>query len=109
FTSAASGTLTLDHAATFTGTLAGLNADDTIHFGDIAFSAATQVSYTANAAGTAGSLVVNDGMHTAQVTLIGQYSAADFQLVAGQNGSTDVVNTVTDNATVLGTARADVL
>ncbi|HMC14131.1 MAG TPA: type I secretion C-terminal target domain-containing protein [Albitalea sp.] len=101
--------MTLDHAAAFTGTLAGLDADDTLHFGDIAFSAATQVSYTANAAGTAGSLVVSDGTHTAQLTLIGQYSAADFQRVAGQNGNTDVVNTATHNATVLGTAGADVL
>ncbi|MBW8832223.1 MAG: type I secretion C-terminal target domain-containing protein, partial [Burkholderiales bacterium] len=109
FASDASGTLTLDHAASFTGTLTGLNADDTLHFGDIAFSASTQVSYTANAAGMAGSLLVTDGTHTAQMTLVGQYSAADFQLAAGQSGSTAVINTAVDNATVLGTAGADAL
>src|SRR6185295_17294762 len=36
FSADAAGTLVLDHAAGFTGTLAGLNADDTLHFGDIA-------------------------------------------------------------------------
>jgi len=109
FASDASGTLTLDHATSFTGTLTGLSADDTLHFGDIAFSASTQVSYTANAAGTAGSLVVTDGTHTAQMTLVGQYSATDFQLAAGQSGSAEVVNTAADNATVLGTAGVDAL
>jgi len=109
FAGNASGTLTVDHAAAFTGTLAGLNADDTLHFGDIAFSSATQVSYTANAAGTAGSLVVSDGTHTAQMALVGQYSAADFQLVADQGGGTALVNTAAGNATLLGTAGADVL
>jgi Ca2+-binding RTX toxin-like protein len=101
--------LTLAQAAGFTGTIAGLNADDTLHFGDVAFSAATQLSYTANAAGTAGSLVVSDGMHTAQLSLIGQYTAADFHLGAGADGHALLSNTVADNATVLGTAGADVL
>jgi hypothetical protein len=109
FAGNASGTLTVDHAAAFTGTLTGLNADDTLHFGDITFSSSTQVSYTANAAGTAGSLVVSDGTHTAQMALVGQYSAADFQVVADQNGNTAIANTATGNATVLGTASADVL
>jgi len=109
FAGNASGTLTIDHAAAFTGTVAGLNADDTLHFGDIAFCASTLVNYTANAAGTAGSLVVSDGANTAQMTLIGQYSATDFRLAADQGGSTAILNTASANGTVLGTAGADVL
>src|SRR2546425_14763 len=57
----------------------------------------------------AGSLVVTDGPHTAQMALIGQYSAADFQLVAAADGSTQLASTAADNGTVLGGAGADVL
>jgi Ca2+-binding RTX toxin-like protein len=109
FAGAAGGALTLAQAAGFTGTIAGLSADDTLHFGDIAFSAATQLTYTANAARTAGSLVVSDGTHTAQLSLIGDYTAVDFHLGASVDGHAQLTNTVADNATVLGTAGADVL
>ncbi|MEO5697328.1 MAG: type I secretion C-terminal target domain-containing protein, partial [Burkholderiaceae bacterium] len=109
FAGDAAGTLTLDHSAGFSGTISGLNADDTLHFGDMMFSPAAQLSYTANAAGTAGALVVSDGTQTARISLIGHYAAADFQLAAGASGSTDIVNTATNNATVLGTAGADSL
>ena len=52
---------------------------------------------------------MTDGTHTAQMTLIGQYSAADFQLVAAADGSTQLASTAVDNGTVLGSAGADVL
>ena len=38
-----------------------------IEFGDIVFGADTSVSYSANAAGTSGTLVVSDGTHSAQI------------------------------------------
>ena len=41
FAGNASGVLTLDHADAFSGTLAGLNAGDSLHLGNIAFSPAT--------------------------------------------------------------------
>ena len=109
FAGDAAGTLSLDHAAGFSGTITGLNADDTLHFGDMRFSASAQLSYTANAAGTAGALVVSDGTQTAHISLIGHYAADAFQLSANAGGGTAVSNTAIDNGTVLGTSGADVL
>ena len=109
FAGDAAGTLSLDHAAGFSGTITGLNADDTLHFGDMGFSASAQLSYTANAAGTAGALVVSDGTQTAHISLIGHYAADAFQLSANAGGGTAVSNTAIDNGTVLGTSGADVL
>ena len=109
FAGDASGTLSLDHAAGFSGTITGLNADDTLYFGDMTFSASAQLSYTANAAGTAGALVVSDGTQTAHISLIGHYAADAFQLSAKAGGGTAVSNTAIDNGTVLGTSGADVL
>ena len=109
FAAGAAGGLTLAHGAGFGGTIAGLNADDVVHLGDIAYSAATQVAYQASATGTSGRLTVSDGTHTAELTLIGRYAADAFQLGADANGQARVVNTATDPATVLGTSGADAL
>jgi len=69
----------------------------------------TQLSYVANATGTAGTLTVSDGTHTAQLTLIGQYSADAFHLAAGASSGTELTSTTADNATVMGGGAADVL
>jgi len=78
-------TLVVDHAAEFTGTIAGLDSDDALQFGDISAQNAS-FGYTENAAGTGGTLTVTDGTHTASIGLTGDYSADDFHL--GGDGST---------------------
>ena len=78
FAESGSGTLKLDHAGGFTGTISGFAADDAIDLGDLGFGTGTTLSYTGNAAGTGGTLTVSDGTSTANITLAGQYSAADF-------------------------------
>ncbi|MDL2402063.1 DUF5801 repeats-in-toxin domain-containing protein [Rhizobium mayense] len=72
-------TITIDHAAAFTGTIAGLDGNDTLRFGDIS-AATASFSYAENAAKTGGVLTVTDGTHTAAIGLIGDYSASDFSL-----------------------------
>jgi hypothetical protein len=109
FATGTSGTLTLDDSAHFTGTLAGLTGDDGLHLADIAFGAQTQVSYTANAAGSAGTLHVSDGVHQADIALIGNYAAGDFQLQAAQDGSTQVAVAPGAAAAIVGTAGAGVI
>ncbi|WFU11876.1 VCBS domain-containing protein (plasmid) [Rhizobium sp. CB3090] len=75
----AQATITIDHAAAFTGTIAGLDGNDALRFGDIS-AATASLSYTENAAGTGGVLTVTDGTHTASIGLTGDYSASDFSL-----------------------------
>jgi hypothetical protein len=84
-------TLKLVDSDAFSGTVAGLNADDVLDFGDIDFAAAS-LSYTANETGTGGTLTVSDGMDTANVTLIGQYTAGSFSFMDDLAGGTMVMN-----------------
>jgi Ca2+-binding RTX toxin-like protein len=90
FADGGDGTLVLDHSATFTGAVSGFNAGDSLVFGDIFGSAAT-LAYSANAAGTGGTLILNDGAHTANITLNGQYTSAGFHDIVGQ-GDVNVVS-----------------
>ncbi|WP_234986073.1 Ig-like domain-containing protein [Pseudogulbenkiania subflava] len=109
FSDGASGMLALGHAGEFSGTVVGMENGDSLALGDVTFGSGTHGAYTANAAGTAGVLEVSDGVHSVLVTLVGQYSTGDFQLVAGQNGSTQVISHAADSGVVLGGAGNDVL
>ena len=91
FDATAAGTLKLDQSANFSGTVAGLGQGNSLDLADIAFGAGTTVAYTANAAGTGGTLAVSDGAHTANLALLGQYAAAGFQTSADQGGGTVVI------------------
>ena len=77
----ASGTLKLDHSVDFKGILAGFGEHDVIDLGDI-LAATASVNYTANNAGTGGTLTVSDGAHTANIALAGQYAASDFHIAS---------------------------
>jgi hypothetical protein len=69
-------TLNLDNSASFAGTVAGMTGHDTIDFADIDPSKVQTPSYSGNAAG--GTLTVTDGMHTANIALLGNYLASTF-------------------------------
>ena len=73
------GTLMLDNALGFTGTVAGFAAGSQIDLGDIQASSAV-LSFADNGAGTGGTLTVSDGTHTANVALVGSFDAAGFHL-----------------------------
>ena len=85
FDNGSSGTLTLDHSSDFKGVLSGFGEHDSIDLGDIQGSTAS-LNYAENAAGTGGTLTVNDGAHTANIAFSGQYAAADF-LVASDSAN----------------------
>jgi hypothetical protein len=53
---------------------------------DIAFGAQTTLAYSQNAAGTGGTLMVNDGRHAAAIALLGNYMAGSFVVGAGDHG-----------------------
>jgi hypothetical protein len=79
---AATGTLKLGDSFDFSGVVSGFNGDDHLDLLDVAFGAATTASYVANQAGTGGTLSVTDGVHTANIALLGQYDPAAFQTEA---------------------------
>jgi hypothetical protein len=81
FDNNASGTLKLDHSVDFKGILAGLGEHDVIDLGDI-LAATASINYSANTAGTGGTLTVSDGAHTANISLAGQYAASDFHIAS---------------------------
>ena len=82
FDAGATGTLVLDDSFDFSGTVSGLNGDDQIDLRDISFGVDTFASYAENEAGTGGTLTVSDGAHTANISLLGTYSADMFELAA---------------------------
>jgi hypothetical protein len=91
---AAIGTVKIDHAADFTGTIAGLDNNDSIVFGDIVADHAS-ITYTAGVDGGIGQLEVTDGEHTAHVTLAGNYDAVNFHVANdGGTGTTVTYNHV---------------
>jgi hypothetical protein len=78
FDANATGHLILDDAFHFTGTVSGLTANDDIDLRGVSFGAATSLSFAENQAGTGGTLTVSDGVHTANIALLGQYDPAGF-------------------------------
>jgi hypothetical protein len=82
FDANSAGTLKIDDSFHFTGTVSGLNDASKIELSDVAFSASTTMSYAANADGTGGTLTVSDGVHTANIGILGQASADSFSASA---------------------------
>ena len=87
----------------------GLESDDMLTFGDLAFGANTQLSYSANASGAGGLLTVDDGMHRAEVNLLGHYTVDDFQVTDGGETGTQVSYNGASSGTLVGSMAADVL
>jgi VCBS repeat-containing protein len=103
FGSSSRGTLELDHAVTFNGTVVGLEDDDTLDLADISFAGAT-VTYAGDASG--GILTVTDGTNIAHINLSGDYTGAGWFLRADASGGTDVVEMAfTSPASISGIAR----
>ncbi len=107
FDDTAAGTLKIDHAADFSGVLAGLDGNDVLDLADIAAGSAT-LSYAANQAGTGGTLIVTDGTHTANINLTGQYDASGFHASADAGTGTLIEYTL-DGQSGAGGAGADTI
>ena len=90
----AGGTLVLEFSQGFTGAIAGFaspaGVSEQIDLKDIAFGPGTTRSFLEAAGNTSGTLTVNDGTHTANLTLLGLYSTANFTLSSDGGGGTFV-------------------
>ena len=80
FGSGSAGLLKLEDSFHFNGTISGLKAAATIDLTDVN-SATASIAYHENIQGTGGVLTVSDGTHAAQLSLLGHYSADNFQIV----------------------------
>ncbi|WP_436211131.1 beta strand repeat-containing protein [Bradyrhizobium sp. LjRoot220] len=78
----ATGTLKLGDSFDFSGIVSGFNEDDHLDLLDVTFGEGTSVSYVENSEETGGTLTVSDGVHTANISLLGEYSADGFIFAA---------------------------
>lgn len=109
FDAGAAGTLKLDDAAAFSGNVAGFGEDDKIDLGGISYGASTHLTYVANDFGTGGMLLVDDGLHSAQIGIDGQYAAAGLQANAEGTGSELSYGAAAAKHSMLGGLGNDIL
>ncbi len=83
------GTLQLDSSLTFSGLVAGFGQPDLLHLEDLTFQPGS-TSATWTQSGTSGTLAVTNGLNTADIALIGQYSTANFHVFNDGQGRTMV-------------------
>jgi hypothetical protein len=86
FASDAAGTLILDHAAQFSGHVAGFDNNDHLILADFLSGPGTTIAFAANESGNGGTLAVSDGTHTANIELVGVYVADGFHVAATTGG-----------------------
>ena len=98
----------LDEVGGLAGTANEVGAEQGREVECVAFGANTQLSYSANASGSGGLLTVDDGMHRAEVNLLGHYTVEDFQVTDGEAG-TQVSYNGASSGTLVGSMAADVL
>jgi hypothetical protein len=84
----AGSTLTLDASTEFAGTVAGLAPGNFLDLPDIGFGAGPTLGYAPNSGNTGGVLTVSDGVHTANIALLGQYAASSFVTAGAGHGGT---------------------
>jgi hypothetical protein len=92
------GTLVLDHAVGFAGTIAGFFTDltnsDTLDLQDINI-ASVSWSFKENSTATQGTLSITDGTHNANIALMGHYLAANG---TASSGSSSLFGTANDGS-----------
>jgi len=88
FASGATGELKLDHSPEFNGQIAGFTDQNLLDLADIAFGSNTTLGYVANSNNTGGTLAASDGTNTANIALLGQYTAASFVMSTDGSGGT---------------------
>jgi hypothetical protein len=88
FATSGGGILRLDDSVHFGGLVAGFGLPDELDLADIGFGAATSVGFLEAGTNTSGTLTVTDGVHTANLTLLGQYVTAQFTSGSDGHGGT---------------------
>jgi hypothetical protein len=84
------GTLKLDDSRDYTGTVVGLVGQDSLDLADINFIIGTTTATLMNATSAGGTLQVTDGTNTANIALLGNYTASVFVTESDGHGGTTV-------------------
>jgi autotransporter passenger strand-loop-strand repeat protein len=80
------GTLRVDGTGNFGASISGFSQPDQLDLSAIAFGSSTTLSFTGN--NSSGTLTITDGTHNTLLTLLGQYTAADFTSASDGHGGT---------------------
>lgn len=89
------GGLILDEGSSLTGSISGWQSVGSIDLAGIHFDeGTTTLAYAANSDHSGGVLTVSDGSHTIALSLLGQYTAADFAIASDGHGGTSVYNQI---------------
>ena len=91
FDTGATGTLKLDRAGAFTGTVAGFTGYNAIDLADLVDGDQATIGYAATADNSGGTLTLGDAAqtHSVSLALLGQYAAAsDFAVASDGHGGT---------------------
>ena len=91
FDPAASGTVKLSASTAYTGKVAGFAAGDTLDLANLSYGAHMTLGYSVNGDGTGGTLSVSNGKQTANIALLGQYTASSFALSSDGHGGANVL------------------
>jgi fibronectin-binding autotransporter adhesin len=92
FLTGSTGTLTLDHADSYSGTISGLD-DNTLDLGNVGYGANTTASYAGTAAGGILSIFVN-GVDVSNIRLSGNYLGVHW--ILSDDGSTQHGTDITE-------------
>jgi len=84
--------LVLDASANFSGTIAGFTGGDFLDLKDIAFGSITSMNFVEAGNNLSGTLTVTDGSHTANLTLLGNYSLSQFTSASDGHGGTVITD-----------------
>src|SRR5262249_25140642 len=75
-------------SVSFGGLVAGFAGTDQLDLKDIGFGSGTTLTFAEAAGNLSGTLTVTDGAHTAQIALLGQYTAGEFSAKSdGRSGT----------------------
>jgi autotransporter passenger strand-loop-strand repeat protein len=102
--SAAGGTLILDDSQHFTsavGVISGFGVPGSLDLSDISYDASNTLGFVEAIGNTSGTLTVSDGTHTATLTLLGQYVAANFTMQSDGHGGTLITDPPVDVSSAL--------
>ena len=89
------GTLKLDEASAFTGSISGLAGSDAIDLADVSYGANTTATFLGNTSG--GTLTITNGTQTARIALQGDYLSSSWTVSNDGKGGTVVVDPVSSN------------
>jgi autotransporter passenger strand-loop-strand repeat protein len=94
FAGGSGGTLRLDASLSFGGLVAGFGAGDDLDLRDISFGSATSTTFTEAASNLSGTLTITNGVSSASITLLGQYTAGQFTTASDGAGGTLIGETM---------------